>query len=293
MALADDLIAHWKLNEASGARADSHGSFNLTDNNTVTSRAMVLNDGASFDDANNEYLSHADHADLSFPTGDMTLVFWVRLDDLSAAKALVTKVNWGANQKEYYTRVSTTRFMFRASSNGTGVTDVVADSFGLPSTGVDYMIFAYHKDGVEIGISINDGTVDTIAFTGGMYAGTARFTIGRLDDDLNRMDGGIDSVSIWSRKLTAAEVTALYNGGAGLDYPFPTYDQEGFRFRNDDGSESGASWLATQDVNITRGKNVNTRLRVLADVAGNTPTQQAALQYRKVGDADSEWRDVP
>lgn len=70
-------------------------------------------------------------------------------------------------------------------------------------------------------------------------------------------------------------------------------DQEGFRFFNDDGNEANATAIAAQDTNITRGKEVNTRLRILTDNTGDPPTEQATLQYRKVGDADSEWRAVP
>lgn len=70
-----------------------------------------------------------------------------------------------------------------------------------------------------------------------------------------------------------------------------TYEQEGFRWRNDDGSESGASWLAAQDTNITRGTLTNTRLRILVDTANqNPPSRRLRLQYRRVG--DEGWRDL-
>jgi hypothetical protein len=38
-ALRTSLISYWNLNEVSGIRADSHGSNNLTDNNSVTNAA--------------------------------------------------------------------------------------------------------------------------------------------------------------------------------------------------------------------------------------------------------------
>lgn len=34
--------------------------------------------------------------------------------------------------------------------------------------------------------------------------------------------GKLDEIGIWSKELSAAEVTSLYNGGAGLTYPFTT-----------------------------------------------------------------------
>ncbi len=36
MALLDNLVSYYKLDEASGNRADSQGGLTLTDNNTVT-----------------------------------------------------------------------------------------------------------------------------------------------------------------------------------------------------------------------------------------------------------------
>jgi hypothetical protein len=70
-------------------------------------------------------------------------------------------------------------------------------------------------------------------------------------------------------------------------------EQEGFRFRNDDGNETAATWRQAQDVVDSIPKNTNFRLRVLANHTGDPSSQQVTLQYRKVGDADSEWRDIP
>lgn len=72
-----------------------------------------------------------------------------------------------------------------------------------------------------------------------------------------------------------------------------TIEQEGFRWRNDDGSEAAATWRQAQDVNDTIAKNTNIRLRTLVNVSGDPATQQATKQYRRVGDADTEWRAVP
>lgn len=70
------------------------------------------------------------------------------------------------------------------------------------------------------------------------------------------------------------------------------YEQEGYRWRDDDGSESAANWLAAQDADITRGKDITTRLRTVVDtITGDPPSGGLKLQYRKVGDAG--WRDVP
>jgi hypothetical protein len=70
------------------------------------------------------------------------------------------------------------------------------------------------------------------------------------------------------------------------------YDQEGYRWRDDDGSESGASWLIGQDLNITRAKNTNTRLRVIVDITTGDPgSEQYQLEFREKGSGDP-WKKI-
>ena len=70
-------------------------------------------------------------------------------------------------------------------------------------------------------------------------------------------------------------------------------DQEAFRWRNDDGSEATATWIDSQDVNITDTKQENKRLRIITNITVRDPdTLTSTLQYRRVGDPDVSWRDV-
>lgn len=69
-----------------------------------------------------------------------------------------------------------------------------------------------------------------------------------------------------------------------------TREQEGYRWRADDGSETTATWLASQDTDVSRAKLANTRLRLLTNVSGDPPSEQLKLQFRKVGAAG--WRDM-
>jgi hypothetical protein len=66
--------------------------------------------------------------------------------------------------------------------------------------------------------------------------------------------------------------------------------QEGFRWRNDDGSETTATWIAAQDTAASLALATAARLRVLIDT--NAPlTVTPKLYYRKVG--DPTWLPVP
>lgn len=69
-------------------------------------------------------------------------------------------------------------------------------------------------------------------------------------------------------------------------------EQEGFRFRNDDGDESNATWLGEQDAGATILRNTNYRIRFVVNaLSGDAPSTQFKLQYKKV--ADEVWLDVP
>jgi len=63
-----------------------------------------------------------------------------------------------------------------------------------------------------------------------------------------------------------------------------TVDQEGFRFRADDGNETAATWLAAQDTNVIRPKSTNTRLRVILNSTLDRGSENYQLEVRKVGD---------
>lgn len=60
--------------------------------------------------------------------------------------------------------------------------------------------------------------------------------------------------------------------------------QEGFRWRNDDGNETSATWLAAQDTGSYIPLNTNVRLRILLDTSGDASSFNPTLYYKKVGE---------
>ena len=55
---------------------------------------------------------------------------------------------------------------------------------------------------------------------------------------------------------------------------------EGFRFRNDDGSEATATWKANQDTNITLAADTAFRLREILNATGDPASMGAQAEYR-------------
>jgi hypothetical protein len=66
-----------------------------------------------------------------------------------------------------------------------------------------------------------------------------------------------------------------------------TLEQEGFKWRNDDGTDATATSLASQDTDIIQPKSTNTRLRVLVNSTGDRGSENYQLEFRQVG--GSTW----
>lgn len=87
-------------------------------------------------------------------------------------------------------------------------------------------------------------------------------------------DFGIDTIEIVGTPLAAAD-----------------HEQDSFRFY-DDGTESGASALENQNVDLSIAKETLFQLRVGGQLTGDPDALSATLVYKKTGDADSEFRKV-
>ena len=86
-------------------------------------------------------------------------------------------------------------------------------------------------------------TGDNGSFTGGLKNSTAKFYIGRQDNDGDPRfinTGKIDEVGIWSKSLTPTEINTLYNSGNGLTYPFEDIEPQD---PDQPGSKSGTKEL--------------------------------------------------
>lgn len=218
-------VAYWRLDESSdGTGAVTRKDWtlrgnDLTDNNTVPSTAGKIVRAGLFTSANSEYLSRADNADLSMGDVDFTLAGWVYLASKTAEMTCLGKDGGGTN-REYSVRYDNTqdRFRFYATPDGTGasVKNAQADTFGSPSTATWYFLIAEHDHTNDtLKISVNNGTANSAAITGGVFDGTAEFDLGRLSSAGSYWNGRLDGWGVYKSLLTAQEKAWLYNGGAG------------------------------------------------------------------------------
>ena len=57
-------------------------------------------------------------------------------------------------------------------------------------------------------------------------------------------------------------------------------EQYAFRFRNDNGSETAATYAANENTNITLTPGSKTRIRIGIDATGDPTSKQFQLEYR-------------
>lgn len=222
--LLNGLVSYWKLDEASGLRADSTGTNDLTDNAGVTQAVGKIGNAGQFTAASNNFLSHANNSSLQIGATSFTITCWVFLDDLAADHGLVSRWDTVAGQLEYtleYNAAGGNRFKANLSTTGSNFPSVVADAFGAPSLSTWYfLLLSFDLPTTTVKIQVNNGAANTSNLGASIFAANQVFRIGRRNAGGQNHSGRIDEVGFWKRILTASELAALYNGGSGLTYPF-------------------------------------------------------------------------
>lgn len=227
--IADNLAAYYTLDEASGTRADSVNSNDLSDINTVGSTTGKVGNAASFVAANQEVLRVADTAVLRADnSASFAVGAWVNLSSL-VNSTIIGKYRLDNNTREYLLFFAANdsgtvnRFKFAVSNDGTSPSTVVANNFGLPSTSTWYYVIAWHDAVADtINISVNNGTADSAAHTTGVFGGGGNFQVGALQVDGTTntyyMNGLIDEAFKLDKAPSADERSFLYNSGNGRTY---------------------------------------------------------------------------
>ena len=142
-------VAYWKLEEASGARADAIGANTLTDSNTVTVAAGRVGSAGQFVAANSETLTSVDNAALSMGNIDFTLSAWVYLDtDPTDDRPFIFKGDAGVTAlQEYFLRYvggATDRFQFFMHNGVADSVNVAANNFGAASTAAWHLVLGWY-----------------------------------------------------------------------------------------------------------------------------------------------------
>jgi hypothetical protein len=166
-------------------------------NNTVHSviQSKIGNTSASFD-GTNDYLEVADHADFEFGTGNFTMEAYVLWTSTSASSSIFAKDDNGSNRSFALNWHNAGHWDINMSSNGSSMAENAFSASWTPTTNTWYHI-AITRSGTDVKMWI-DGTQSGSTLTLGtdLYNGTATFTIGSTDAELNDHSGYIDEIRI-------------------------------------------------------------------------------------------------
>lgn len=208
------IVSRWKLDEASGTRADSVGSNDLTDNNTVLSGTGNNSDtAADFEFDNSEFLSRADNASLSI-TSDLSYFVWINLESTASNIPFMSKQNSADGERSYQFRTNNDTLWWVVYANGTSgahktvawtrVTDVwvhLGIVYDASAGSVSFWVDGEQQGTTQTGLDTS--IADTVA----------AFRIGRdQGDGANYFDGLMEDAIIWNVALASPEdVYAAYS----------------------------------------------------------------------------------
>lgn len=232
MALTDNLNCYWKLDESSGNAADSSGNgTTLTNNGTVTYASAKINNGAVL--SSGKYFTAGDNGFVSL-TGDATWQVWWYPTSLSNSNPygvtgmfpFFDKWSYSTASREYEVYLQNASGVYTLainfSTDGSSYVNASKIVTAITVNTWHHLVFTYKASTGVVEFFINGSSQGTSTpGNTSIYNGTSSLAIGRfLNDAAASIEGTIDEPAIWSRALSSAEVTSLYNSGSGLQYPF-------------------------------------------------------------------------
>jgi hypothetical protein len=202
---------------------DAYGTNHGTLMNGCTFTTGKIGKAFTFDGVN-DYVSLPNTSGEFNFNGDFTVSTWFRSSNLSASRYFMSNYQnngstWGYGWSFYYS--SSLGFTFQVDNGA--VTNRVNFLAGY-STNVWYHVVVVRTMGQKHKIYVNG--VNTPAVQSSGNASTTAGYIANQKMDLGGISSlnlsalcDLDGVSMWTKALTATEVTELYNSGTGKQYP--------------------------------------------------------------------------
>ena len=214
------LVSYWKLDEVSGTRADSLGTNNLTDVNTVASATGKISLAASFINGNNEALARTVALGYTGSLG-VSIAGWIKMDPTGGG---AYDVVWGtapgyAAGQIHIARQNAIGLRFTTNTENA----VAAIEPGVTADNAWHFFVAwYDPAGPTNFIQVDNGTVrnGTVGAAGAPVDAIKDTYLGAYGGGSFWYNGLIDEIGLWNKVVSSTERTLLFNSGAGRTYPF-------------------------------------------------------------------------
>lgn len=224
MGLLDGLEVYFEQEETSGTRFDSTtNNYDLAENIATGNRPGIIGICADFRTGGN-LVSRASAPLVNFGDEDFTIQAWLTVEPATefTVQGYIGKWVAAGNQRAYMLRYNSgpQKFDFVVSLNGANSVQVQSSAIPPFDGTFQHVICIHDSVADQITMQVNLGTITTANPSGGIFSGsTAPFELGRSSTAFGL--SLCDEVGIWRRKLSASEITSLFNGGSGL--PFSSF----------------------------------------------------------------------
>ena len=213
MAITDNLISYWKLDETSGNASDSQGSNTLTNSN-VTYSVGVKENCAIFNGTDARLVA-GDY--IYDPEAPFAISFWIYAPTAIATREGVGGLVFRGNSDETsHTGAQIyIDYSIRYSHRNSG--DQIIITSPIPANTWTHVAISKSGSGTTGTVSIYiNGVLNTSGTITNFNTQTSNnVTLGRLGDSTlakYHFEGRLDEVYIWSRELTQQDVNFLYTG---------------------------------------------------------------------------------
>ncbi len=227
----------------------------------------MANKALSFD-GTDDYVTVPDHASMDWTT-KVSAFAWVKPSNVGGdPQVIVSKIQFSPNNREWSFELlntpnnGTLRVGFGDPNDGTyeGIWRTTAgvlanDTWALVGFTYDAGTVIIYVNGSAVGSELADGAIPA-----SLYNGTADLVIGSNHPHTADFAGIIDEVIVTDDVISAAEVTAIWNGGSGIPWEADAntvalwhmnegadstiYDET---TNDNDGTIDGASWVDGYD----------------------------------------------
>ena len=215
MAIIDNILSYWKLDVNSATQVDSAGSNDGTVSGATFTTSGLINNAYDFD-GTNDCINMGDVLDPG--TGAWSCSMWFKTSSTGAFKQLIGKTEADGNS-EWEIRIKSDNklngsFFEGASSDSTTGTSTVTDGAW------HHVVLTRPAAGGNVTLYVDGSSEDSVGNSSYNSTNALDLVVGETSNALFDFTGIIDEIGIWDKELSSSEVTALYNSGNGLQYPF-------------------------------------------------------------------------
>lgn len=203
--LTTNLVSYYKLD------SNSNDVWS-TNNGTDTSVSYVtgkVNNAASFNGSSSK-VDISGTTGLPTGAGARSMAFWVYMTSAPAGTYYI--IGWGGSGTDL-----DFRFFIQATIVGIDQynhSGTISNTFATDTW--IHVIVTYPGSGSTYTIYKNGSSIGTLNTTATPNTSAANFSIGyRASNTDGYLTGYVDEAGIWSKVLSAQEITDLYNGGSG------------------------------------------------------------------------------